>query len=122
MVILGPDVPDSHLAELASDGISYLVVETPLDMTRLLDTLSETFGIKRLLLEGGAKTNAAFFAEKLVDEISLVIFPAIGGHKGGRTMFEAEEDGLADKLILDRLSMEPRDFGGVHLRYSVNYR
>lgn len=122
VVILGPDVPDSHLAELAGDGISYVVVQAPLNVAALLDTLADTFGIKRLLLEGGAKTNAAFFSEKLVDEISLVIFPAIGGHSGAPTIFDAGDEGLADKVILGTLTSETRDCGGVHIRYSVAYR
>jgi riboflavin biosynthesis pyrimidine reductase len=122
VVILGPDVPDAHLAELRDDGISYIVIgERKLNATVLLQTLSEKFGIRNLLLEGGAATNGGFFAEQLVDEISLVLFPAIGGHEGARTLFAAGETGLAEKVILKTLSGEPRELGTFHLRYAVGY-
>lgn len=76
--------------------------------------------MKRLLLEGGAQTNTAFLKAGLVDEISLVLFPAIGGLKGGPTIFGEDADGLADKVRLEMLSTELRR-GAVHLRYSVEH-
>jgi riboflavin biosynthesis pyrimidine reductase len=122
VMILGRDVPDAHLAELAADGISYVVSEDPeIDLGRTLDVLASAFGVRRLILEGGARTNAAFLKAGLVDEISLVLFPAIGGHSGSQTLFEAGEDGLADLVRLSLASTEIRTSGAVALRYSVAY-
>lgn len=121
VVILGEDVPDAHLAELTTDGVSYIVCSDGIDLALVLDTLNREFGIKRLLLEGGAQTNAAFFKAGLVDEISLVLFPAIGGNSDSPTIFGTAPDGLADKVRLEMLSTELRRGGAVHLRYSVEY-
>ncbi|MGW5956790.1 5-amino-6-(5-phosphoribosylamino)uracil reductase [Methylorubrum populi] len=122
VMVLGRDVPDAHLAELAADGISYIVSEQPeVDLGRTLEALSANFGVRRLILEGGAHTNAAFLKAGLVDEISLVLFPAIGGHSGSQTLFEAGEDGLADRVRLSLVSAEVRQAGAVALRYRVAY-
>jgi riboflavin biosynthesis pyrimidine reductase len=74
-----------------------------------------------LLLEGGGHTNGTFFKAGLVNEISLLLFPAIGGRRGGRTLFEAGPDGLADRVRLSISANEMRRNGVVHLRYSVFY-
>lgn len=122
VMVLGREVPDAHLAELAADGISYIVSEGDgIDLAAVLEVLGTRFGIRRLLLEGGAHTNAGFLKAGLVDEISLVLFPAIGGRTGSQTLFEAGPDGLADRVRLDLIAHEPGRDGAIHLRYGVSY-
>ncbi|MCP1912534.1 riboflavin biosynthesis pyrimidine reductase [Bradyrhizobium elkanii] len=122
ILLLGRDVPDTHLAELACDGISYVVAEgEKIDLGHALATLNAKFGIKRLILEGGAHTNAEFLEAGLVNEISLLLFPAICGRAGSQTLFGARPDGLADRLQLSAISAEVRQAGVVHLRYKVEY-
>ncbi len=61
IVLVGRDTPDSHLAELAADGVSYIVsAGTEFDIPSLLDLLAQEFAITHLVVEGGAKTNGAF--------------------------------------------------------------
>lgn len=123
VMVLGRDVPDAHLAELAADGISYVVSDgAEIDLGRTLEVLASDFGVRRLILEGGARTNAAFLKAGLVDEISLVLFPAIGGHSGSQTLFEAGEDGLAERVRLTLDSAEVRPAGAVALQYRVTYQ
>ena len=38
--------------------------------------------MKRLLLEGGGGTNGAFLRAGLIDELSLILCPAVDGAKG----------------------------------------
>lgn len=122
IMVLGRDVPDAHLAELAADGISYIVAEgETIDLAAVLEILADRFGIRLLLLEGGGRTNGTFFKAGFVDEISLLLFPAIGGRSGSRTLFEASPDGLADHVRLSISANEMRRNGVVHLRYSVSY-
>ncbi|MCJ9730038.1 dihydrofolate reductase family protein [Bradyrhizobium sp. PRIMUS42] len=122
IVLLGGNVPDAHLAELACDGISYVVAEgEKIDLDHALSTLNARFGIARLLLEGGAHTNAEFLEAGLVDEISLLLFPAICGRTGSQTLFGARRDGLGDRLRLSAISTAVRQAGAVHLRYKVEY-
>ncbi len=92
VVLLGRDVPDHHLAELAADGISYVVAEDEaMDVGAMLEVLGRELGIERLLLEGGGHVNGSFLAAGLVDEISLLIAPAIDGGEGITGVFDAAE-------------------------------
>ncbi|MFP5076414.1 RibD family protein [Rhizobium sp. YIM 134829] len=120
VVLLGRDVPDSHLAELASDGVSYLVSESDeMDIGAMLETLNGELGISRILLEGGAGTNGALLAAGLVDEISLVVAPALDARKGADRVIEFGEEGLAGKVELSLLSCTPLSHGAIHLRYKT---
>lgn len=120
VVLLGRDVPDSHLAELAGDGVSYIVAEAAdIDLAATLDMLGLKLGIHRLLLEGGATINGAFFAAGLVDELSLVLAPIMEVRVGVQSFVEFGEIGLAGKVQFSQQSCEKLAFGLVHLRYAV---
>ncbi|HEV7257011.1 MAG TPA: RibD family protein [Bosea sp. (in: a-proteobacteria)] len=120
VVLLGPDVPDAHLTELAADGVSYLVANAlPIDLAAMLDALGREFGIRRLLLEGGAGICGSFFASGLVDELSLLVAPALDGRAGHQSFVEFGEAGLADKVQLSLRGCEALPHGLVHLRYAV---
>ncbi|OLP52932.1 riboflavin deaminase [Rhizobium rhizosphaerae] len=120
VVLLGPDVPDSHLAELAADGVSYLVSETSdMDVGAMLEVLNRELGIARILVEGGAATNGALMAAGLVDELSLVVAPALEARTGSDRVVEHGPEGLAGKASLSLIACEKLDHGAVHLHYKV---
>ncbi len=120
VVLLGPEVSDSHLAELSADGISYIVAEAAdIDLAATLDVLGRELGVRRLLLEGGATINGAFFAAGLVDELSLLLTPAVEGRVGVQSFVEFGEHGLAGKVQFSLKSCEKLARGLVHLRYAV---
>ena len=74
LVILTEQVPDSHLAGLRADGVSYIFAgKTEIDLAAALETLNRELGIERLMLEGGGGANGALLRAGLVDEVSLVI-------------------------------------------------
>lgn len=120
IVLLGRDVPDSHLAELAADGVSYIVAEgAEIDLAAALEILAREFGIRRLAVEGGARANGAFFAAGIVDEFSVLIAPALDARPDSEAIIDAGPDGLAGKVTLSLLAAETLDHGVVHLRYAV---
>ena len=121
VVILGNTVPGTHLAELAADGISYIVSPSAdIDLPVALDVLEKELGIRKLLLEGGAAINGAFFAADLIDELYLLVAPALDG-SGGQPIVTFE-GGLAGKTQLSLISAETKDNGAVALRYKVRTR
>jgi riboflavin biosynthesis pyrimidine reductase len=123
VMLLGQDVPDSHLAELAGDGVSYVVSEAAeIDLAAMLDVLSREFGIRRLLLEGGAGINGSFFAAGLVDELSLLVAPALDGRVGHQDFIAFGAAGLAGKIELALKTCETCGHGLIHLRYAVTPR
>jgi riboflavin biosynthesis pyrimidine reductase len=119
IVLLGKNVPDTHLAELAADGVSYIVSDKPeLDLAAMLETTHQAFGIKRLMLEGGGKVNGRFLAAALVDEAHILIGPAFDGAENGETIVSVP-GGLAGKCQLSLQSADVVGRGVVHLRYKV---
>jgi len=119
IVLLGPAVPDSHLAELAADGVSYIVsAGAELDFPNLLGVLAREFGIKHLVVEGGAKTNGAFLAAQVVDELRVLVAPALDGAEGVQGIVDYP-NGLAGVVRLRLRSAEVLDHGVVQLAYAV---
>lgn len=120
IVLLGPDVPDRHLAELAADGVSYVVSpHANLDFTAILDTLAREFGIGRLLLEGGGGINGSLLAAGVVDELHVLVAPALDGGTAVDGIVNCGTDGLNGKIRLSLLGAEAQDHGIVALRYAV---
>ncbi len=119
VVVLGDEVEDSHLAELAGDGISYIVTDRPHgNLAQALSVLRGTFGAETLLLEGGGGINGGFLAEGLVDELSIVLAPALDGAADADRIV-ATPDGLRGKVELSLLGCDPLANGALHLRYAV---
>jgi riboflavin biosynthesis pyrimidine reductase len=121
VVLLGPSVPDRHLAELTKDGVSYVVApDEGMDARPLLELLGRELGILRLLVEGGGNVNGSMMAAGVVDELSILVAPAIDGAVGVTGVFEVlDARGLAGKARLRLTSSETLEHGLVHLRYAV---
>ena len=122
LVILTEAVPDSHLAGLRSEGISYIFAgRTAIDLAAALETLNRELGIERLLLEGGGGANGALLRAGLVDEISLVISAAIDGSTGAPTVFNSGDVDLGPAPIekMTLASHQVLDGGAVWLRYKL---
>jgi 5-amino-6-(5-phosphoribosylamino)uracil reductase len=123
IAVLGERVSDAYLAELCEDGVSYLFAGADgRDLHRALQTLGETFGIRTLLLEGGGRINGAFLKAGLIDEISLLVSPAIDGLSGVPSIFEYEsrvDEHPAAGRSLRHLATETLEGGMVWLRYRV---
>lgn len=123
VAVLGERVSDAYLAELRSDGVSYVFAGPDgRDLPMARDRLGEAFGVKSILLEGGASTNGQFLNQRLIDEISLLIYPAVDGLAGVQTIFEYP--GVADERpaagqSLRHLATETLEGGMVWLRYAV---
>ena len=78
--VLTHDVDLRYLTYLQSMGIPYIFAgDTEIDMVEALFKLKTYFGIKTLLLEGGSILNGAFQRAGVIDELSLVVDPVIGG-------------------------------------------
>lgn len=119
IVLLGGDVSDAHLAELAADGVSYIVADGgEIDIAAALEQLGTVFGIRTILLEGGGGINGQLLAAGVVDELSVLVTPALDGGKDvhGIAMFD---DGLAGTVKLTLKDAKVLDHGIVHLSYGV---
>jgi riboflavin biosynthesis pyrimidine reductase len=121
VVLLGSGIPDSHLAELAADGVSYVVSEKDeIDVGSMLELLGKQLGVTRVLLEGGANVNGSLMAAGLVDELHLIVAPALEARRNSDRVVEFGDEGLADKAELSLIDCERLAHGAVRLRYAVH--
>jgi riboflavin biosynthesis pyrimidine reductase len=120
IVLLGPDVPDSHLAELAADGVSYIVSQSAaVDIPAALEVLARDFGVRHLIVEGGAATNGAFLAAGVVDDFHVLIAPAMEGPQSLQGIV-SHRDGLAGRVEFRLQTTNVLDHGVVQLTYEVS--
>lgn len=119
IVLLGPDVSDQHLAELVDDGISYIVAgDDEMNMSPLLATLRNELAVSVLILEGGGRTNGSFLSAGLVDELHIVLAPALEASRSS-SIVNAGDGGLLGKIRLSLAGCEPIANGALHLRYTI---
>ncbi|UPJ59368.1 dihydrofolate reductase family protein [Bradyrhizobium sp. 192] len=123
VVVLTESVPDSHLAGLRGEGVSYIFAgQSELDLALALDILGRELGVKRLLVEGGGVANGAFLRAGLIDEFNLILSPAIDGAAGAPFVFSSTEEDSDKRAPIAAMSLEStRELGGgvLLLRYLI---
>lgn len=123
VVILGTDATADYLEHLRHQGISYIILD---DATRLDDAMTvlyESFGVRRISLQGGGIINGAMLAARLLDELSLVVYPGIDGLTSSPSIFEyigAPDERPAEGQSLELHSAETLDNGVLWLRYRIH--
>ena len=123
VVVLTEQVADSHLAGLRGEGISYFFAgKHEIDLPRAFAFLHQQLGIRRLLVEGGGSANGACLRAGLIDEISLVIYPAVDGAHGAPSVFDSGEHEPDVRAPVSEMSLESSQVlegGAVWLRYKL---
>jgi len=123
VVVLTKSVPDSHLAGLRGEGVSYVFAgKTEIDLALTLDILNRQLGVKRLLVEGGGVANGAFLRAGLIDEFNLILCPAVDGASGAPFVFDSTQADSDRRAPLTAMTLEStRDLGGgvLLLRYLI---
>lgn len=127
VAVLPECAPQEYLDELRKIGIYYVFAGAGgWDLKAGVEDLSLVFGASSILLEGGALINGAFLQQRLIDELSLLIYPGLDGHlgvssylgvKGAHDLSPAQLSGVRMKL----LSAQADEGDIVHLRYSLTY-
>ena len=123
VVVLSETASDAHLAGLRSEGVSYIFAgKSRLDLALTLDLLNRELGVKRLLLEGGGGANGAFLRAGLVDELSLILCPAVDGVKGAPAVFDSTDAETGQRAPLKAMTLESSQLlegGAMWLRYRM---
>jgi len=126
VVVLSEQVSNAHLAGLRTESISYLFGGArELDLGLILESLNRELGVKRLLLEGGGAVNGSFLRAGLVDEVSLVLCPAVDGARGAPSVFDSSEAAARAPAPIRAIRLESSqvlDGGAVWLRYRLENR
>ncbi len=123
IVLTTGQASDDRLRRLKAGGQSYILAGAhEVDFALALTKLKALFGIERLLVEGGGRINGSLLKAGLVDELSLLLAPAVDGVIGTPALFDvegAEDESMGSRRRLTRTACEPFDDGTVWLRYRV---
>ena len=85
--VLTAQADDRYLSYLESMEIPYILAgEKEIDVELALFKLKNIIGCEKLMLEGGSVVNGYFERADLIDELSLVVAPCVGG-KSGKPLF-----------------------------------
>jgi 2,5-diamino-6-(ribosylamino)-4(3H)-pyrimidinone 5'-phosphate reductase len=72
--------PENRIAAIKKKGAHVIVAgKTHVELPMLLKILKETFGVNKLMIEGGPTLNWHMLHDRLVDEIRLIHLPFIVG-------------------------------------------
>lgn len=86
-------------------------------LPRVCEILKDEFHVGRMAVVGGGTINGAFLDAGLLDEVSILLGPAIDGHNGMRAVFDGlPMDRKTFKLHLDHVQSYPD--GAIWLRYT----
>ena len=107
LVILTEQVPDSHLAGLRGEGISYIFAgKTEVDLALAFDTLSRELGIRNLLIEGGGGAEGGFQATV---ELGFALRKIVAVHAAAQGALGCLNvgQGAGDALVLRQIPLGP---------------
>ncbi|MGR3783045.1 MAG: dihydrofolate reductase family protein [Albimonas sp.] len=118
VVAVSEQVCEAHVARLAAQGVSVIFAGPQgEDIPRVLARLGEVFGLRRVLLEGGGRLNAAFLAADAIDETSTLIYPVLDGQRGVPAIYD--DPGAARPRRLELIGAETLEGGVPWLRHRV---
>ena len=119
VIITSEKVTKEYLAYLDSKNISWIACgKEQIDLARASAILHDEFSVERMAIVGGGHINAGFLDAGLLDEVSVLLGPAIDGRGGMAAMF----DGLPmdrEPFQLQLESVKQFEDGAVWLRYKV---
>ncbi|MBM3187516.1 MAG: deaminase [Chloroflexi bacterium] len=121
LVLVSRATPADYLAHLRRRKLPYLVAgEERVNLRLALEKLGALLGVTCVCSTGGGRLNGALLCEGLVDEINLLVFPAVIGGTETPSLFDSPDlgrDGWPTRLRL--LSAQTLEEGHIWLRYEV---
>jgi 2,5-diamino-6-(ribosylamino)-4(3H)-pyrimidinone 5'-phosphate reductase len=113
--------PQSHLAYLQRRHVGYIVTgDDHVDLRSALEELTVRYGVKTVRVDSGGILNGVLLRAGLVDEVSVLICPALVGGTSPRSIFTAPDLTLPDDVIpLKLIHLEQLRGDVVWLRYEV---
>ena len=114
----------SHPAKsLNLDNLQIIRYPKNIVFKHLFEKLYSDFAVKRLTIQSGGEMNAELIRQNLIDNISLVIAPAIVGGRNTSTLIDGEslhkESDLKFVKALKLIKLTKLKNSYIHLRYKV---
>lgn len=123
VLITGRSASDAYLEQARLARVSYVFAgDDGLALGQAMQSIHDEFGVTQLVIRADGRTNAAFMAAGLVDQVSVLVFPGLDAISGTSSFFEASGNAgaspAAGKSLL-HVSTQTLDGGIVWLRYLV---
>jgi riboflavin biosynthesis pyrimidine reductase len=124
LVLVCRATPAAYLAYLRRERIRYLVAgDERVDLDAALRRMRERLGVTCVVSTAGGGLNGALLRAGLVDEVEVVVLPALVGGLGTPTVFDGPPLGEDDSPApLRLLSAHAEQDGTLWLRYEADRR
>jgi 2,5-diamino-6-(ribosylamino)-4(3H)-pyrimidinone 5'-phosphate reductase len=124
LVLVCRATPQRYLAYLRRSAIPYLVAgDDRVDLLGVLRRMADRLGVSCVVSKAGGGLNGALLRAGLVDEVQMILLPALIGGRETATSFDGSQlrdDELPTSLRL--ISTQTTADGAVWLRYEVDRR
>lgn len=123
ILIVARDAHADYLEQARLARVSYVFAgDDGMDLAAAMQAIHTHYGSSLLVLRADGKTNSAFMAAGLVDQVSVLVFPGLDATSGEGSLFEsavgAGPAAARGKSLL-HVSTQTLDGGIVWLRYLV---
>jgi riboflavin biosynthesis pyrimidine reductase len=121
LVLACRSTPAEYLSYLRREGICYLLAgDDRVDLAGALTAMTARLGVRCVLSTAGGGLNGALLRTGLIDELSLLVLPALVGGLGTPSVLDGPPLEVGDRPTPLRLLSVHADVGGaVRLRYRV---
>jgi 2,5-diamino-6-(ribosylamino)-4(3H)-pyrimidinone 5'-phosphate reductase len=121
LVLVSRSTPPDYLEYLQTRCINYLVLgDDHVNLRAALETLNGQYGVKIVRVDSGGILNGVLLRAGLVDEVSLLVSPALVGGTSPRSIFRAPDLTSDQGVIPLKLThVERLDGDTIWLRYEV---
>ena len=121
LVLVARATPARYLEFLRREEIPYLVVgDHRVSLTVALHRIATELGVERVVATGGSRLNGALLREGLIDEVDVVLVPALIGGEETPALFGGPPLGEDEwPLRLERTQCEMTPDGRLHLHFAV---
>ncbi|MEY9850886.1 2,5-diamino-6-(ribosylamino)-4(3H)-pyrimidinone 5'-phosphate reductase [Leifsonia sp. EB41] len=120
LVLISSSTPDEYVRYLDRRGIEYLSIGSDrVDLGQALARLSADFEIRRVRSDAGAKLNSELLRAGLVDEIALLVRPALSSDPSAVAFSGSAQTLPTRYAALELVESETSDDGSTLLRYSA---
>lgn len=116
--ILTDQATDSYKDFLRRRNIPYLIAgHEEIDLKLMLKKLRKYYGLNNLMLGGGGILNWSFLSAGLIDEISIVMAPAVDGATNTARLFNSQFAGNPHAISFKPIKIKSYSDGTLWLRY-----
>ncbi len=120
VALCSQSTPQVALGEMAAAGVPVITAGTDrLDLHTALEELNTRFGIQTLRVDSGGVLNGILLRAGLVDEVSVLISPALAGASMPGSFFDDPSAGETQPIPLRLLHCEQIGTDVLWLRYEV---